>query len=726
MSPPISMGSDGYYHPSTEAELAALVKWAHDTNRQVRVRGSTHTFPHRAIFTDRDPGKVRLEINIMLDRYRAVRWVDEVQGIVEVEAGCNLSINPYDPTGTSTVENGLLYQLQQKGWALSDLGGISHQTVSGFLATGSSGGSLKFGIDENILKLRLIDGTGQIHEVSRDQDPDLFHAAGVSMGLLGVISSVTFQCVPTYNIKGSESTTAAHDCEIDLFGPGTDDKPSFEQFLRETDYSRLMWWPQRGLDRMVVWKARRIPASPGFVPKPYEEMGRYPEGSEVLAGLLLSILGNLDDLRLLPQKVEPIFSQLDATLLEDIEKMGFEPRVAEALSTVVAALLEAGVDGLLEFPGIELAGRLLKEALPSIVPVIYKEFVPLDGEKQPPGPQEFCDYWWTGLPMDNGMDDILMPTWFTEIWIPVSKTQAVMTTLRDFFATGGLKATGTFSFELYGTKASPFWMSASSDGEPVVRVDVFWFGYNAGDPAIDFYPQFWELLKPFGFKLHWGKFLPNDPPPAKVWSKYLAKQFKRWNDFMALRARLDPKNIFLTAYWREHLGLEDAMPKRPVPAPLPKPDPFATEAWASAERAVTLYSWLILVAVVYGLLAAHIPFLIGHPWTTCKPYADPLGCVITFHFWEVPIVLYQIAFAVYGLRGLKAHAARYASLVAFTAALLAIFALFEVLLILDSFQRGAPAWEIAALFSVATMLMAGVALGLYTRLKLASALSPKR
>ena len=28
--------------------------------------------------------------------------------------------------------------------------------------------------------------------------------------------------------------------------------------------------------------------------------------------------------------------------------------------------------------------------------------------------------------MDNGIDDVLMPTWFTELWVPVSKTKAVM------------------------------------------------------------------------------------------------------------------------------------------------------------------------------------------------------------------------------------------------------------------------------------------------------------
>jgi hypothetical protein len=88
-------------------------------------------------------------------------------------------------------------------------------------------------------------------------------------------------------------------------------------------------------------------------------------------------------------------------------------------------------------PGIQVFGHVLEEHLAEIIPVLFKPFVPLDAQKTPPGPQQFQDYGYAGLPMDNGVDDVLMPTYFTEIWIPVSKTQAVMTALRDHFAKGG-------------------------------------------------------------------------------------------------------------------------------------------------------------------------------------------------------------------------------------------------------------------------------------------------
>ena len=36
---------------------------------------------------------------------------------------------------------------------------------------------------------------------------------------------------------------------------------------------------------------------------------------------------------------------------------------------------------------------------------------------------------------------------------------------------------------------------------------------------------------------------------------YLKRLYPRWDDFMALRARLDPKGVFVTKYWGDRLGI---------------------------------------------------------------------------------------------------------------------------------------------------------------------------
>jgi D-arabinono-1,4-lactone oxidase len=555
MTSVLALGEDGYFHPSTEEQIVELVRRASEKRRQVRVRGSGHTYPNSAIVTDRGPGGSGDDINVLLDKYRAIQWIDSQQGIVQVQAGCHLSIDPYDPA--STVEEGLLYQLDQKGWALTTLGGISHQTVAGFLSTGSSGGTVKWHISDNVIGIRLIDGTGRIWELSREQDADAFNAAGVSMGLLGIISTITFKGVPRFNIVGQEAITTYDECAVDLFGPGAHGKPGLEQWLKEIEYGRIMWWPQEGLERVAVWQARRIPWVPDFVPHPYRELGNSPELSGVMAGLLLTIIGNLDDLSVVPSKLGGLMDQLERSLTDDLHRRGFGKIVGGALAHLVKGILKASVWGLMHFPGMGLVARSLKAHLGAIIATLYDKFVPLDRKARQGKPQDFQDYGWSGLPMDNGVDDQLVPSWFSEIWVPISRVGAMVNTLKQHFEKGGLAATGTYSFEIYASKGNSFWMSPSYGSEDIARIDCLWFGNNAGDP-VKFYEPYWELLKPLGFRLHWGKFLPDDPLPTKRWARYFSERYRHWDDFMTLRTKLDPHNIFLTQYWREHLGLESA------------------------------------------------------------------------------------------------------------------------------------------------------------------------
>ena len=80
------------------------------------------------------------------------------------------------------------------------------------------------------------------------------------------------------------------------------------------------------------------------------------------------------------------------------------------------------------------------------------------------------------------------------------------------------------------------------------RQDLFWFAKQEGQPERDYFPQFWTLLDRFEPRYHWGKHLPEAPAA-------LRQRYPRWDDFLNLRARLDPKGVFLTPYWRARLGI---------------------------------------------------------------------------------------------------------------------------------------------------------------------------
>lgn len=625
LAPPIERAKDGCYHPSSEQEIIELIRHARAAKKQLRVFGSSHSV-FRAIVTDRFAGKntPEDEMQLVLDRYQRIfppRPDPDHPGmmLVEVEAGCHLGLSPcritqarIEPGGPSVTdvrapspwhsgrwEQSLNYQLHHRyGLALPDLGGITHQTVSGFLATGSTGGTVKWSAHEAVVALRLIDGEGRVHVLERGGENDeLFRAAGVSLGLLGVVSTITFRCIPRYDVIGSETISATRLSEqVDFYGDRPESGlPELDRFLVESDYARLMWWPQYGFDRLVVWEARRAPYDAERPIRPYKEIAYLPVVSQVLASYLYTILGNLEEpsriplalreLRAHPElhvamdkaraRVLPIDPErppepqgLIAYLSDLLERLIFARRDPVTLGAAWVALVEffvvtseAVLIELLRRPLIQRLFAHLAQLVPEHIGVILSLFV-TTGKNGAPKKQEFSDRWFLGLPMDNQMDDLLMPTWFTEAFIPFEvgdgRVNAVIRKLRELFDADGTPEgayanTGSFCVELYAAKAEPnFMLSPAFGSEHSFRVDLFWFAKNAGDPVRDFFPIFWETLEEFSPRYHWGKFLPSPDPTDP---ERLVRAFPEWERFEALRRELDPEGIFLTRYLRDHLGI---------------------------------------------------------------------------------------------------------------------------------------------------------------------------
>ena len=453
-APPLR-GEHGFFHPASEAELIALVLMAAEQKLNCRVRGSAHSVSH-AIYADplsKIPNRTNWQkptpgsgVEIMLDRYRELRVIDEGLKIVEVDAGIHLGADPSDPTGTATWPNSLLCKLDERGWMLSNLGGITRQTVSGFTATGSSGGSVKYSFNDDILGFRVIDAAGKVHVLSRD-DPDparreLFNAMVPNLGLLGVVSTLTLQCLDTYNVAGQESITTVDDCAIDLFGPGTADKPSLEAFLREVEYARLLWWPQRGVEKIEVWQAQRTAPQPGFRPHHYEEFSNHPALSEVAVSLIYTVLGNLGDLSRTSKQFDRTFDRAQQLLEKTagIVRLGpFGKRLAKTICDTGQRAAECAVVPLKPWAG------LIERAIPVFFPTVLAIFVKLDADKggnEKGEPQSFHDHAWAGLPMDSEAEDQILPTGFTEMWVPLGRTEQVMRLLRRLLPGARVRARG--------------------------------------------------------------------------------------------------------------------------------------------------------------------------------------------------------------------------------------------------------------------------------------------
>ena len=127
-----------YLLPESVADVQTLVTQARQQKKQIRVRGAYHSVA--AAVDPTTQAEAANGIYVLLSYLNKVSINSTAQS-VSVEAGCHLGYDPLDPTGISTWENSLFAQLDQAGFAVPDMGGIIHQTVGGFLSTGSAGGS---------------------------------------------------------------------------------------------------------------------------------------------------------------------------------------------------------------------------------------------------------------------------------------------------------------------------------------------------------------------------------------------------------------------------------------------------------------------------------------------------------------------------------------------------------------------------------------------------------
>lgn len=165
--------------PDSEEAIQKIVKRALDEKKKIRVIGSGHSFTKLCI-TD--------HILISLDKY---------QGIVQVDKSKNQAIVK---GGTKLKKLGQL--LHTEGLAMENLGDIDAQSIAGTISTGTHGTGTSFGtISTQVRAIRFVNGSGEIVQCSEENNRELFKAAQVSLGVLGIITQITLQCMPSYKLK---------------------------------------------------------------------------------------------------------------------------------------------------------------------------------------------------------------------------------------------------------------------------------------------------------------------------------------------------------------------------------------------------------------------------------------------------------------------------------------------------------------------------------------------
>ncbi|EAW07333.1 D-arabinono-1,4-lactone oxidase [Aspergillus clavatus NRRL 1] len=172
-----------YIQPQSIAEIQKLVTVARRCRRRLVTVGSGHS-----------PSDLTCTSSwlVNLDNFNRVLDIDRETYLVTVEAGIRL--------------RDLGRRLEEHGMTLSNLGSIDSQSIAGVIATGTHGSSLWHGlISECIISLTLMLANGQLVRCSASSNPDLFRAALISLGALGIVVEVTLQAEPTFKVAWKQS-----------------------------------------------------------------------------------------------------------------------------------------------------------------------------------------------------------------------------------------------------------------------------------------------------------------------------------------------------------------------------------------------------------------------------------------------------------------------------------------------------------------------------------------
>ncbi|MCW2541022.1 MAG: FAD-linked oxidoreductase [Frankiales bacterium] len=211
--------------PGSADEVSEVIRVAAEDELSVKAVGAGHSFTDIAITRG---------VLVELDRLRGVLSADPSTGLVTIAAGTTLrELSPL---------------LWQAGLALPNLGDIDAQTISGAISTGTHGTGQSFpGLAAQVRALQLVLADGRIVDCSPEHCPDLFDAARVGLGALGIITTVTLQCVPAFALRAVEAPAAL---EAVLEG--------LANTVQNTDHFEFYWFPHT---KRVLTKANiRLPA----------------------------------------------------------------------------------------------------------------------------------------------------------------------------------------------------------------------------------------------------------------------------------------------------------------------------------------------------------------------------------------------------------------------------------------------------------------------------------
>ena len=212
--------------PASESEVVAVVNRAVSNRHRVKVVGSGHSFTGIAV-----PDEVMIDLSKM----NRIIDVDLELGLVTVQAGIVLS--------------DLNAHLEAQGLSMPNLGDVTYQSLAGAVSTSTHGTGLhRTGLAAQIVSFRLVTAAGETLVCNKQQNENVFHSGRVSLGALGVVTEVTLNVVPAFNLRAVEQPMRI-DYVLD----------NFSRLIEENDFFEFYWVPHT---RWALTKANNVSTDP--------------------------------------------------------------------------------------------------------------------------------------------------------------------------------------------------------------------------------------------------------------------------------------------------------------------------------------------------------------------------------------------------------------------------------------------------------------------------------
>lgn len=162
------------YAPTDAAQVPEIVK----ANAKLKGLGSRHCF------------------NNIADSTAAQISMREVKGIFIDAAAKTVTV------GAGIAYGELAPTLDKAGFALANLASLPHISIGGTIATATHGSGVhNKNLSAAVRALEIVKADGSIVHFSRDHDSDRFRNAVVHLGAIGVVTKVTLDILPRYDMS---------------------------------------------------------------------------------------------------------------------------------------------------------------------------------------------------------------------------------------------------------------------------------------------------------------------------------------------------------------------------------------------------------------------------------------------------------------------------------------------------------------------------------------------